>query len=313
MAQTLKMLFYKLKIYLKLKNIIMKKSFAIISAVASLIATSSNAQIKNAKTETVTVYGNCSMCETTIEKAANQKKISKADWNVDTKIATITYDNKKTTLDAVLKNIALAGYDNQSFLAPDAAYNRLPDCCKYNREKKQVTVISQPAKDTTKPMQNHSNHQHDGTNNATQETNQLKPVFDNYFALKDALVKTDGNTASAKAKDLEKAIDTVKMDKLPMNVHTVWMKVLNDLEKDAERINGTKDISRQRDHFIRLSNNMYELIKVAKPVEAIYYQFCPMANNGKGANWLSKESEVKNPYYGSQMLTCGKIIETIKQ
>ena len=270
------------------------------------------AQISNAKTETVKVYGNCGMCETSIEKAANKKKISKADWNEETKMATISYDSKKTTLDAVLKNIALAGYDNQSFLAPDAAYNKLPGCCKYEREKKQMAVITQPTKDTTNPMQNHGNHQHDGMNNAAQETNQLTVVFDNYFVLKDALVKTDGNTASAKAKDLETAINSVKMDKLPMNVHTVWMKVLNDLKEDAEHINGTKDISHQRDHFMSLSKNMYELIKVAKPAETVYYQFCPMANDGKGANWLSKESAIKNPYYGSQMLTCGSTVETIK-
>lgn len=283
------------------------------AAVVLLSTTACQSQISNAKTETVKVFGNCGMCETTIEKAANKKKISKADWNVDTKMASITYDSKKTTLDAVLKNIALSGYDNQSFLAPDAAYNKLPDCCKYDREKKQVAVITQPAKDTKNHMQNHGNHQHDGMNNATQETNQLTVVFDNYFALKDALVKTDGNTASAKAKDLETAINAVKMDKLPMNVHTIWMKVLNDLKEDAEHINGTKDISHQRDHFMSLSKNMYELIKVAKPAETVYYQFCPMANDGKGANWLSKESGVKNPYYGSQMLTCGKTVETIKQ
>ncbi len=283
------------------------------AAVVLLSTTSCQSQINNAKTETVKVYGNCGMCESTIEKAANKKKISKADWNVDTKMASITYDSKKTTLDAVLKNIALAGYDNQSFLAPDAAYNKLPGCCKYDREKKQVAVITQPAKDTTKPMENHANHQHDGMNNAAQETNQLTAVFDSYFSLKDALVKTDGNVASAKAKDLETSINSVKMDKLPMNVHTVWMKVLNDLKEDAEHINGTKDIAHQRDHFMSLSKNMYELIKVVKPAETVYYQFCPMANDGKGANWLSKESGVKNPYYGSQMLTCGKTVETIKQ
>ncbi len=98
-----------------------------------------------------------------------------------------------------------------------------------------------------------------------------------------------------------------------MNVHTAWMKIVNNLKEDAEHISGTKDISHQRDHFMSLSKNMYELIKVAKPTEPVYYQHCPMANDGKGANWLSKESGIKNPYYGSQMLTCGKTIETIKQ
>ena len=65
--------------------------------VALLAASYTNAQIKNAKTETVKVYGNCSMCETTIEKAAAKKKVSVVNWNQDTKMATITYNSKKTT------------------------------------------------------------------------------------------------------------------------------------------------------------------------------------------------------------------------
>lgn len=273
------------------------KSIIFIAAVVILSTTASQSQIKNAKTETIKVYGNCGMCETTIEKAANKNKFSKADWNEETKMATITYDSKKTNIDAVLKNIALAGYDNEKFLAPDEAYNKLPGCCKYDREKK-TEIASHPVKDTMA---------------AAQQTDQLAAVFNSYFSLKDALVKTDGNTASTKAKDLQTAINTVKMEKLPMDVHNVWMKVLNDLKEDAKQINATIDIAQQRDRFMSLSKSMYELIKVAKPAETVYYQFCPMANDGKGANWLSKESGVKNPYYGAQMLTCGKTVETIKQ
>lgn len=292
------------------KNETMKK---ILSAMAVVLfsTTASYAQIKNAKTETVKVYGNCGMCKTTIEKAANKKKISKADWNVDSKMATITYDSRKTKLDAVLKNIALAGYDNQSFLAPDAAYNKLPGCCKYDREKKQIVIITQQAKDRTNP--NHNNHQQDSMNITAQEMNQMQTVFNNYFALKDALVKSDGNSASTKATDLETAINAVKMDILPKNMHTVWMNVINELKGDATHIKGTKDIAHQRNHFIDLSKNMYELIKVSKFSETVYYQFCPMANDGKGANWLSRESGIKNPYYGAQMLSCGSTVETLKQ
>ena len=66
------------------------------------------------------------------------------------------------------------------------------------------------------------------------------------------------------------------------------------------------------ENFDTLSKNIYELIKVSKQETPTYYQFCPMANNGKGANWLSKENVVKNPYYGSMMLSCGKVTETIR-
>ena len=177
-----------------------------------------------------------------------------------------------------------------------------------------ATTTSQAQINNTKveTVNLHGNHQQNEVKSTTVQTNQLTTVFDNYFALKDNLVKTDGISASENAKGLVNAINAVKMDKLPMNVHTVWMKLLNGLKEDAEHINETKDIVHQRDHFMSLSKNMYEVIKVANPVEPVYYQFCPMANQGKGANWLSRETAIKNPYYGSRMLSCGKVVETIK-
>jgi hypothetical protein len=145
-----------------------------------------------------------------------------------------------------------------------------------------------------------------------QETNQLKAVFDNYFEVKEALVKTDENAASAKAITFLSAINAVKMDKLEMDVHLVWMKVLGSLEADAENISKSTDIAKQRSQLNSLSKNIYALLKVSRTETPTYYQFCPMANDGKGANWLSKENTIKNPYYGSIMMTCGKTVETIK-
>ena len=269
------------------------------------------AQIKNAKTVTIKVYGNCGMCETTIEKAGTKSKLYRTDWNVDSKMASITYDSKKTTADAVLKSIALAGYDNPIYLAPDEAYNKLHGCCKYERESKKEVVSNNAATGNT--MQNHSEHSQGNPNITMQEASQLKAVFDKYFALKDALVKTDGNGASAGAAALLTALEAVGVGKLKTEENTVWMKVEKALKFDAQHIKENKDTEHQRGHFMSLSKNMYELIKAAKPAETVYYQFCPMANEGKGANWLSKESTIKNPYYGSQMLSCGKVVETIKQ
>ena len=276
--------------------------------------TACSAQIKNATTESVKIYGNCGMCKTTIEKAGNVKKIAKVDWNKDTKMATISYDSTKTNQDEILKRIALSGYDNVKFLAPNDVYLKLPDCCQYDRVKKEVAKIEAPKKDTAKTevKEDHSAHNHSAMTERKQDVPQLKAVFDNYFAVKDALVKTDGNTASTKATDLAKAISAVKMDKMTNEEHTVWMKVTKDLASDAEHIAETKQTSQQRNHFMALSKNMYALMKVSKTETPTYYQFCPMANDGKGANWLSKENAVKNPYYGNQMLTCGKVVETIK-
>ncbi|MEM0544030.1 DUF3347 domain-containing protein [Flavobacterium sp. j3] len=286
------------------------KSIKILMAISVLLSfTACKAQIKNAKTESVKIYGNCGMCETTIEKAGNKSKVVKVDWNKDTKMATITYDAKLTNPDEILKRIALSGYDSEKFLAPNDVYAKLPDCCQYERKAQTVAKVETPK---TEVKEDHSTHNHSAMTETRQDVSQLKAVFDNYFAVKDALVKSDGNLASAKAKELLNALNAVQMNKLSNEEHTVWMKVMKDLIFDTEHIEETKDVGHQRDHFNTLSDNMYQLFKVSKQETPTYYQHCPMANNGKGANWLSKENAVKNPYYGSQMLTCGKVVETIK-
>ena len=275
-----------------------KKVTSVIIAV--LFYASSIAQIKNVKTETVKIYGNCGMCKTTIEKAGTVKKQSKVDWNQDSKIATLTFDSKTTNQDVILKRIALAGYDNEIFLAPDDAYAKLPECCKYER-KKTSTASVKPKNETA--MQD----------TISEETvNPLAEVYIAYFGLKDALIMNDGITASGKAKELFKAIDKVAMDKMTSEKHAVWMKYMTKLSYDAEHIKGVTETEHQREHFSSLSKNMFEVMKVIKPAYLVYYDHCPMYNDGKGGDWISKESSIKNPFYGSQMLTCGKIVETLK-
>ena len=278
-----------------------------ISAATLLLFSSSscNAQIKNAKTEIVKIYGNCEMCEKTIETAGNVKKVANVEWNKDSKMATITYDSIKTNQDEILKRIALAGYDSDKFLAPDDVYSKLAGCCQYERVKKTAIV-------STAVIEDHSMHNQENVVETKQEVNQLKTIFESYFALKDALVKSDGKLVSTLAKDVLANINSVKMEKLSSEEHTVWMKVMSSLKSNTEKIVATTIIEKQRVVFMDLSANFYALLKVSKQDYSIYYQNCPMYNDGKGANWLSKENAVKNPYYGSQMLTCGKTIEVIK-
>ncbi|MEN2489947.1 DUF3347 domain-containing protein [Flavobacterium sp. B11] len=140
------------------------------------------------------------------------------------------------------------------------------------------------------------------------DASQLQSVYDAYFSVKDALIKSDSKLTSAKAATLLTAITAVKMDKLKSNEHTVWMKVVKKLTADAKSISTTTDLKKQRETFKSLSKSTYDLIKVSSPEQPIYKQYCPMAD----ADWLSKEKAVKNPYYGSSMLTCGNVVETIK-
>ncbi len=96
--------------------------------------------VDNARVETVLVNGNCSMCEETIEEAAPDG-LADVDWDRNTRIAVVTYDSTRITLDGVLKKVAQAGYDNERWTAPDSVYERLPHCCQYTRT---GTLISHP-------------------------------------------------------------------------------------------------------------------------------------------------------------------------
>jgi copper chaperone CopZ len=277
------------------------KSIKLITAFLLFLVIVSKAQIKNSRIQELKVFGNCAMCENVIESVGTKKYISKVDWDVNSKIATVDYDTNKTTLDRILKDIALAGYDNELFLAPELAYEKLPECCKYDR----------PIKRNNLTETSHVN-QH-ASEKVEVQTNEIQVLFDNYILLKDALVKSNSKDAALIAQSFQKLVSSIQMGKLDNDVHMVYMKYVNDLNKNAGQIvfNESK-IDIQRENFEKISLAMYQLVKVAKLKEPIYYKFCPMYNDGKGATWLSKDLPIKNPYYGSQMLTCGKVLETLK-
>ncbi len=277
-----------------------------------LLSVSSFGQISNSATKAVKIYGNCDMCKSTIEKTGNIKKQAEVVWNEKTKMAEITYDSKKTSPDEILKRIALAGYDNEKLLAPDDVYAQLPECCRYDRGLKPIAKSQGNSTGSKGEHSNHNNHKMSQTNVMDkQHATPLKAVFDNYFLLKEALVKTDAGAASSGAAQLAKAINAVEMTRLSTEEHTVWMSILKDLTSNAEKAATAKDIAAQRELFALLSTSMYELAKVSKQDAPVYYQHCPMYNNGKGANWLSKQTAIKNPFYGAQMMTCGSTVETI--
>jgi hypothetical protein len=276
--------------------------------------TGCEAKIKHAKTESYKVWGNCGMCQETIEKAVKQKNTAKGTWDENTKIVILTYDSTKTNADVILKRIALVGYDNDKFIAPDEAYNKRPQCCQY--ERKPLPISKTDSKETIKEEVKISLSQKETINTTkiidTKIENQLNAIFENYYSLKNALVKSDNKTTSANATKLLTSINSVKMELLTKAEHEVWMKVISDLQKNITSLSTQKDIEKQRQLFMSISKNMYLLSKVSQQETPTYLQHCPMYNNGKGADWLSKEKAIKNPYYGSQMLTCGSVKETIK-
>lgn len=140
-------------------------------------------------------------------------------------------------------------------------------------------------------------------------SSQLSPLLTHYYQLKDALIGSNATTAAAQADEFVKAAAKVDMKSMPAADHNAYMPLSDKLLADAKGIAGTKDISKQREYFKTLSDNIYTLAKaVSLSAAPVYQEYCPM----KKAYWLSSSNAIKNPYFGNQMLTCGKVSDTIK-
>jgi hypothetical protein len=136
----------------------------------------------------------------------------------------------------------------------------------------------------------------------TTQQQQLSQLLTHYYSIKDALVAGNPTTAAQKGEAFLKTANSI-------DYKIISEGNINALLKDATAISESKDIKKQREHFSNLSDNMAALAKVVKfTSQPIYQAYCPM----KKANWLSSEKEIKNPYYGNAMLTCGKVVETIQ-
>ncbi len=137
----------------------------------------------------------------------------------------------------------------------------------------------------------------------------FKEALNAYLEMKDAFVASDAGRVSTLAKVASKSFKSVNIKDFGKMEQTHVAKSIEMLDVIAE----SDDLENQREHFVILNENMVVIamnVEIVKP--AIYVQKCPMANNNKGAFWLSTEKEIRNPYYGEQMLTCGSVIDSIE-
>lgn len=141
----------------------------------------------------------------------------------------------------------------------------------------------------------------------------IKEVFDHYIHVKTALVNSNPREAKNGANAILQVIKNFDKSLLPAEQKSAYDNSIGSLRTSASNIAATGDIEKQREHFATLSNDAYELAKSFGAGKTIYHEHCPMAMNDKGAMWLSESKEVKNPYYGDKMLTCGTVEEIIEK
>jgi len=142
---------------------------------------------------------------------------------------------------------------------------------------------------------------------------QLNKVYDRYIILKNAFVVSDAAAVGKAAEELRQSIDETDMNLIPGDVMDEWMKLHPDLRNQILQVISSENLKEQREVFSGFNDVFYRVIKTfGLKGKTVYYQYCPMMNNNRGAYWLSEEKDIRNPYYGDEMLTCGETRETLE-
>ena len=142
----------------------------------------------------------------------------------------------------------------------------------------------------------------------------ITEITGDYLQIKNALTNDNGSEAATGGKAMHEAIGKLDKSLLTAVQKKVFDNIEESLNEDAEHIgkNGDK-VEHQREHFASMSEAMYLLVKAFGAGKTIYHDHCPMYNQSQGgAMWLSETKEIRNPYYGSKMITCGSAEEVFK-
>jgi hypothetical protein len=139
-------------------------------------------------------------------------------------------------------------------------------------------------------------------------TGDLSPILKSYLSLVNALVNDNSKEAANASKKLEGTLKTFDSSKISEEELKEVTLILDEALVNAKHITkNDTNIEHQREHLVFLSSNMKELIALVGTSQKLYEDYCPMANNNKGASWISDKKEISNPYMGSSMPSCGKI------
>lgn len=140
----------------------------------------------------------------------------------------------------------------------------------------------------------------------------VNEVLDKYYALKSALVETDAQKAKSAGEKLAALIEDFDTSNLQADLLSKYESISEKIHQHAETVAQAEDIEVQRQNFSDITAGVYEMVKTYNVNdEEVYYAYCPMAFDDNGGYWLSAEKEIKNPYFGSKMMKCGSVKETI--
>jgi hypothetical protein len=148
---------------------------------------------------------------------------------------------------------------------------------------------------------------------ATSSSFSINGIVNEYLSLKNALVNDDSKAAALAAEKLVITLSDLNSSSLDSKGKNNFDGIAAEMIKDLKHISGNAGkMDHQREYFALVSKEVTDLVKTFGTDRKLYKDYCPMYDGGKSGYWISETKEIKNPYYGSEMLSCGGIVETLK-
>lgn len=134
----------------------------------------------------------------------------------------------------------------------------------------------------------------------------IKTLVTEYLSVKNALINSNEAEAATASGKMYEAIKGFDKSLLSADQKKIYDDIESDLKVHAEHISKNK-IEHQREHFAMMSKDMYDMVKAFGAGMTLYHDHCPMYKDG--SMWLSETKDIKNPFYGDKMMTCGSVEE----
>ena len=178
-----------------------------------------------------------------------------------------------------------------------------------------ITILALACNPKEQQKAGHTQHDHGSpTNEPSHKTNPgLKADAPGSVVLKDP----DLDALHQQYQLLTKAlvvedVKSVKTAALAIEAGARAIKGTGSMATAAAKISSTSDLKTQRMAFSTLNEAFIALLKDSGLDRGkLYVAHCPMALDDQGASWVSYTREIRNPYFGDSMLTCGSITETL--
>lgn len=141
-------------------------------------------------------------------------------------------------------------------------------------------------------------------------------LLDSYYLLKDAFVASDTIKANDAALNLVQNAESLNVDEIRGDSSGTIRETANyfaaTISGSGKALTAESGIEAKRKEFEMITDAMWSLTRTVQyEGQKVYYQYCPMAFNNRGAYWLSNTREIENPYFGSKMPDCGEVTDSL--